>query len=58
MEQDIYLYMIRAMGKHALRVFAVVIPKDGLAMPTKRIGGRGPANPSFGITPTTREYNL
>ena len=33
-----------------LKVFVVVIPKEGLA-------GWGPANPSLGMTPTT-EYNL
>ena len=36
--------------KTDLKVFVVVIPKDGLA-------GWGPANPSLGMTPTT-EYNL
>ena len=36
--------------KTDLKVFVVIIPKEGLA-------GWGPANPSLGITLTT-EYNL
>ncbi len=36
--------------KMYLKVFVIVIPKEGLA-------GWGPANPSFGKTPTTG-YNL
>ena len=42
--------MSRVTGKQTLiKIFVVVIPKEGLA-------GWGPANPSFGMTPTT-EYN-
>ncbi len=36
--------------KTDLKVFVIVIPKDGLA-------GWDPANPSLGMTPTA-EYNL
>ncbi len=40
-------------GKMCLKIFVVVIPKEGLA----GIGGQGPANPSLGMTPTIKFYS-